>query len=107
MIGIILILEFSFTSEYKICWHTVWKAKRYRNLNSDVLKNKNGRLMLLSNWAECTVCGSKKSRFMNEQEAKGSLSSLDLKTPLSKFPLLGNILFWMQSFHWIVVASIK
>ena len=81
MVGIILILEFTYTSEYKTCWHFVWKAKRYRNLNSEVLKNKNGRLMLLSKCAECAVCGSKKSRFMTEQEAKGLFSSLDLKTP--------------------------
>ena len=46
-----------------------------------MLKNKNGRLMLLSKCAECAVCGSKKSRFMTEQEAKGLFSSLDLKTP--------------------------
>ena len=38
-------------------------------------------------------CRSKKSRFMKEQEAKGLLSSLGIKTPLSNIPLLGNILF--------------
>ena len=43
--------------------------------------------------SKCTECGTKKSRFMKEQEAKGLLSSLRIKTPLSKFPLLGNILF--------------
>ena len=37
--------------------------------------------MLLS---KCTICGTKKSRFMKEQEAKGILSSLGFKTPLSK-----------------------
>ena len=45
--------------------------------------------MLLS---KCIACGSKKSRFMKEQEAKGLLSSLGLKTPLNKVPLL-DILF--------------
>ena len=30
---------------------------------------------------------------MKEQEAKGTLSSLGLKTPLSKIPLLGDLLF--------------
>ena len=80
MVGIILILEFTYTSEYKTCWHFVWKAKRYRNVNSEVLKDKNGRL-LLSKCAECAVCGSKKSRFMTEQEGKGLFSSLHLKTP--------------------------
>ena len=46
--------------------------------------------MLLS---KCAICGSKKSTFMEEQEAKGILSSLGFKTPLSKIPLLGDILF--------------
>ena len=36
-------------------------------------------------------CGIKKSRFMKEQEAKGLLSNLGIKTPLSKIPLL-NVL---------------
>ena len=40
-----------------------------------------------------TVCGNKKSKFIKEKEAKGLLSSLGLKTPLSKVPLLGVILF--------------
>ena len=39
------------------------------------------------------LCSSKKSRFLKEHEAKGLLSSLGLKTPLNKIPLLGKILF--------------
>ena len=35
----------------------------------------------------------KKSRFVKEQEAKEWLSSLGLKTPLSKVSFLGDILF--------------
>ena len=42
--------------------------------------------------SNCTICGSKKSRFIIEQQAKGLLSNLGIKTPLSKVPLL-NILF--------------
>ena len=38
------------------------------------------------------MCGSKKSRFIKKQQAKGLLSNLGIKTPLSKVPLL-NILF--------------
>ena len=38
------------------------------------------------------VCGNKKSRIVKEQEEKGLLSNLVIKTPLSKIPLL-NILF--------------
>ena len=41
----------------------------------------------------CTICGSKKSKFIKEQQAKGLLSNLGLKTPLNKIPLLGNVLF--------------
>ena len=35
----------------------------------------------------------KNSRFIKEQEAKGIVSNLGLKTPLSKIPLFGDILF--------------
>ena len=58
-------------------------------VNSKVTKTKNGGTMLLS---KCAVCNNKKSIFMKELEAKGILSSLDLKIPLSKIPLLGDIL---------------
>ena len=67
------------------------KCKRdTESVDSKVLKTKNGKPFLLS---KCAVCRGKKSRFMKEQEAKGLLSKLDLKTPLSKIPLLGKILF--------------
>ena len=46
--------------------------------------------MLLS---KCTICNSKKSRFIKNQEAKGLLSNLGNKTPLSKVPISGDILF--------------
>ena len=38
------------------------------------------------------VCGIRKSRFLKEQEAKGLLSNLEIKTPSSQTPLL-NVLF--------------
>ena len=60
-----------------------------KNKDAKVIKTKNSRLMLSSN---CAVCGSKKSKFMKEQEAKGLLSNLGIKTPLSKIPLL-NVFF--------------
>ena len=41
---------------------------------------------------KCPVCGIKKSRFVKEQEPKGLLSNLGIKTPLSKIPWL-NVLF--------------
>ena len=46
--------------------------------------------MILSKYAKC---GSEKSRFTKNQEAKGLLSNLYIRTPLSKVPLLGDILF--------------
>ena len=45
--------------------------------------------MLLS---KCDICGSKKSRFMKEQEPEGLFSNLGIKTPLSKIPLLNALL---------------
>ena len=42
---------------------------------------------------KCAICGSKKSRFIKDQEAKGLLSNLGVRTPLSKVPILGDILF--------------
>ena len=44
--------------------------------------------------SKCATCGSKKSRFIKNQEAKGLLSNLGLRTPLSKVPILGDILLW-------------
>ena len=46
--------------------------------------------MILS---RCEICNSEKSKFINQQEVKGSLSKLGIKTPLSEIPLLGDILF--------------
>ena len=42
---------------------------------------------------KCAICGSRKSKFIKKQEAKGLLSKLGLKTPFSKLPILGDILF--------------
>ena len=46
--------------------------------------------MILS---KCAMCSSQKPRFIKNQEAKGLLSNLGIKTPLSKVPVLGDILF--------------
>ena len=90
MAGTRLILNFLYTNHYETCWHIVWSEKSTENVDPKVLKTKTGTTMLSS---KCAVCGSKKPKFMKEQEAKGVLSPLDLKTPLSKIPLLGDILF--------------
>ena len=42
---------------------------------------------------KCDICGSKKSKFIKKQDAKGLLSKLGVKTPFSKLPILGDILF--------------
>ena len=63
--------------------------KNTENLNSKIFKTKSGRLIMQS---KCTDCGIEKSRFVKEQEAKGLLSNLGIKTPLSKIALL-NVLF--------------
>ena len=46
--------------------------------------------MILS---KCAICTNKKSKFIKKQEAGGLLSKLGIKTPLSKIPVLGDILF--------------
>ena len=43
--------------------------------------------------SKCAICGIKQSKFINKQDAKGLLSKLCIKTPLSKIPVLGDILF--------------
>ena len=60
------------------------------NINSKVSKTTNGKAMILST---CAICGSKKSKFIKQQEARALLSYLGLKTPLNKIPVLGDILF--------------
>ena len=64
--------------------------KDTENINPRVSNTSNGRTMILS---KCAICGSKKSRFIKNQEAKGLLSNLGIRTPLSKVSLLGDILF--------------
>ena len=54
-----------------------------------MIKPKIGKLVLLS---KCAVCRGKKSRFIKEKKAKGLLSNLGIKDPLSKIPIL-NVLF--------------
>ena len=64
--------------------------KNTENKDVKMIKTKNNRLMLSS---KCIICCNKKSKFMKKQEAKGLLSNLGIKTPLSKIPLLGDLLF--------------
>ena len=59
------------------------------NIDPKMFRTKNNRLIMQS---KCSDCGIKNSRLAKEQEAKGLLSNLGIKTPLSKIPLL-NVLF--------------
>ena len=43
--------------------------------------------------SKCAIWDSKKSRFIKNKEAKGLLGNLGIRTPLSKVPILGDILF--------------
>ena len=64
--------------------------KNIENINPRVSKTSNSKTMILS---KCEICGSKRSRFIKNQEAKGLVSNLGVRTPLSKVPILGDILF--------------
>ena len=64
-------------------------SKDTENIDTKMIRTKNNRLIMQS---KCSVCRIKKSRFVKEQEAKGLLSNLGIKTHLSKIPLL-NVLF--------------
>ena len=53
------------------------RRKDTENINPKASKTSNGKAMLLS----------------KNQEAKGILSNFGIRTPLSKVPILGDILF--------------
>ena len=65
------------------CW------KNTETKNTKVVRTRNGKIMLLSKYA---VCDSRKSKFIKEQEASWLLSSLEIKTSLSKIYLVGALL---------------
>ena len=68
-----------------------FKCRKYKkNINPQVSSSSNGKIMILSRYE---ICINKKSKFVKNQEASGLLSKLGIKTPLSKTPLLGDILF--------------
>ena len=63
--------------------------KDTENIDPKIVRTKNNRLLMQST---CSDCKNKKSRFVKEQDAKGLLSNLGIRTPFSKIPLL-NVLF--------------
>ena len=62
--------------------------KDNKNINPKISSSSNGKAIL----SKCAICRSKKSRFIKNQEAKGLLSNLAIKTPLRKVPILCDIL---------------
>ena len=75
---------------YKMESYCLKRKKHTENVNPQVSSTSNGRVMILS---KCAICGSKKSKFINKQEAKGLLRKLGIETQFSKLPILGDILF--------------
>ena len=75
---------------YKMESYCLKCRKNTENIDPTVSSTSNGKAMILSKWA---IYGSKKSRFIKNQQTKGLLSKLGIKTPLSKVPILGDILF--------------
>ena len=69
--------------------YCVQSRKNTETLNSKIFKTKNSKLIMQS---KCADCGIETSRFVKEQEAKGLLSNLGIKTPLSKIPSLSLLL---------------
>ena len=60
--------------------------KQTESIDPLVLRTRNDRAMILSR-------GAKTSKFIKKREAKGLLSNLGIQTPLSKLPILEDVLF--------------
>ena len=72
---------------YKMKSYCLRCRKDTENINPRVSNISNGRTMILSKFA---IYDSKKSRFIKDQEAKGLLTNLGVRAPLSKVPILGD-----------------
>ena len=68
-------------------------TKNTENTNPSVSSTSNGKAIILSN---CVICGSKNPDLLKTKKQKGLLSKLGIKKPLSKVPILGNILLSMR-----------
>ena len=62
--------------------------KNTESIDPKVSATSNGKTMKLS---KCGICGSKKSKIIKKQEAKGLLSNLGIRTPLDKIQILGDV----------------
>ena len=76
--------------KYKMKSYCLKCGKDTENINPRVSNTSNGRTMMLSKYS---IWGSSKLKFIKNQDAKGLWSNLGVRTPLSKVPILGNILF--------------
>ena len=70
--------------------HCLKCRKDTENIYPKVSNTSNGKAMILS---KCAICGSKKLRFVKNQEAIGLLSNLGLTTADRKVPISADILF--------------
>ena len=84
--------------KYKMKSYCLKYRKDTGNITPKVSKTSNGSTILLSN---CAICNGKQSRFIKNQEAKGLLTNLGIRTPLIKVPILGDILFWAVRIKWM------
>ena len=64
--------------------------KNTESINRKISTTGNGKTMILS---KCAICDAKISKFIKKQEEKGLLNNVGIRTPLSKIPLLGDVLF--------------
>ena len=71
-------------------WLKCKKEKYTESINPKISATSNGKTMILS---KCGISDSKNPKFMKKQEAKGLLSNLGIRIPLTKFPILGDVLF--------------
>ena len=73
--------------------HCLKCKKDTENINPSVSSTSNGRTMVLSKRAICN--------YIKNQEAKGLLNNLGVKTLLSKVPILGEVLLWFSMLNCI------
>ena len=72
--------------------------KNTENIDPKVSNTSNDRKTIIS---KCEICHNKKSRLIKNQEGKGILSNLGVRTPLNKVIILGDILFWIRMLNCI------
>ena len=70
--------------------YSLKSRKNTESINPRVSKTSNGKTMILS---KCAICNSRKSKIIKKQEASGILSSMGIRIPSNKIPVLGDIFF--------------